>query len=458
MAGRVPASSEAASVTPQREWHRRVWRLAGPLILSNLSVPLMGAVDTAVMGHLPAAAYIGAVALAATVFNFLYWGLGFLRMGTTGFTAQAFGARDALEIRAALVRPLLLAGLMGLLLIALQAPIGWLAFLLLDGSAEVTALAATYYAIRIWGAPAALANYALWGWLLGVQRARETLFLQILLNGVNIALALLFVVGLGWRIAGVAAATLVSEWLAALVGLALALNATRSFRGTVPLTRARVFDRSALLDLFRANGNIFLRTLSIILAFSYFTSRSARMGDLVLAANSVLFQFQFFMSYGLDGFANAAAAFVGSAIGAASRRDFQDAVRITTLWAAALAGLATLVYALFGPALIGLLTSQPEVRAMAEAYLPWMIASPLVSFWCFQLDGVFFGATSTAEMRNAMLLALAAYLAASALLIPLWGNHGLWLSLLVLMAARGLALGAYYPRLERRVAAARRPS
>jgi MATE family, multidrug efflux pump len=456
--GREWAPSEAEPVTPQREWHRRVWRLAGPLILSNLSAPLMGAVDTAVMGHLPAAAYIGAVALAATVFNFLYWGLGFLRMGTTGFTAQAFGARDALEIRAALLRPLLLAGLLGLLLIALQAPIGRLAFRLLDGGPEVTALAGTYYAIRIWGAPAALANYALWGWLLGVQRARETLFLQILLNGVNIALALLFVVGLGWRIAGVAAATLVSEWLAATIGLALALNAARGFRGALRLTRTRIFAQSALLALIRANANIFLRTLCIIFAFAYFTSRSARMGDLVLAANSVLFQFQLMMSYGLDGFANAAAAFVGSAIGAASPREFQDAVRVTTLWAAALAGLATLVYALFGPALIGLLTSQPEVRTMAELYLPWMIASPLVSFWCFQLDGVFFGATSTAEMRNAMVLALAAYLAASALLIPFWGNHGLWLSLLVLMAARGLALGGYYPRLERRVAAARQAS
>lgn len=443
---------------PRGEWHRRVWRLAGPLILSNLSVPLMGAVDTAVMGHLPAAAYIGAVALAATVFNFVYWGLGFLRMGTTGFTAQAFGARDALEIRAALFRPLLLAGLLGLSLIALQAPIGWLAFRLLDGSLEVTALARTYYDIRIWGAPAALASYALWGWLLGVQRARETFLLQILLNGVNILLALLFVVGFGWRIAGVAGATLVSEWLAALVGLALSLQAMRGFHAVERLTRARVLARAALLDLFRTNGNIFLRTLCLIFAFSYFTSRSARMGDLVLAANAVLFQFQLFMSYGLDGFANAAAAFVGSAIGAVNRRDFQNAVRITTFWAAALAGLATVVYALLGPSLIDLLTSQQAVRATARAYLPWMIASPLVSFWCFQLDGVFFGATSTAEMRNAMTLSLAAYLAATELLLPRWGNDGLWLALLIFMAVRGLALGAYYPRLERRVAAVRQSS
>lgn len=457
MAGPDSAPGQAGLVTPRGEWHRRVWRLAGPLILANLSVPLTGAVDTAVMGHLSAAVYIGAVALAATVFNFLYWGLGFLRMGTTGFAAQAFGARDALEIRATLFRPLLLAALLALLLIALQTPISWLGFGLLNGSPDVTALARTYYAIRIWGAPAALANYALWGWLLGVQRARETLFLQILLNGVNIALALVFVVGLGWRIAGVAAATLVSEWLAAIAGLALALNATRGFRGAGRLTGGRVFDRSAFLALVRANGNIFLRTLCIILAFFYFTSRSARMGDLVLAANAVLFQFQLFMSYGLDGFANAAAAFVGSAIGAASPPDFRNAVSITTLWAAVLAALSTLVYALFGPALIGLLTSQAEVRRVAELYLPWMIAAPLVSFWCFQLDGVFFGAARTTEMRNAMVLSLALFLAASELLIALWGNHGLWLALLVLMAARGLTLGAYYPRLERRVAAMHQP-
>jgi multidrug resistance protein, MATE family len=203
-------------------WHRRVWRLSGPIILSNLSIPLMGAVDTAVMGHLPDPAYIGAVALAATVFNFVYWSLGFLRMGTTGFAAQALGASDALEVRAALFRPLLIASLIGIVFILVQIPIGKAAFWLLGGGPDVTALAERYYAIRIWSAPAAFANYVLSGWLLGMQRARETMVLQVALNGINAALAILFVIGLGWGIAGVASATLTAEWLAVAIGLGLA--------------------------------------------------------------------------------------------------------------------------------------------------------------------------------------------------------------------------------------------
>lgn len=449
-----PAAADEPAL-PARVWHRRVWRLAGPLILSNLSVPLMGAVDTAVMGHLPEAAYIGGVALASTVFSFLYWGCGFLRSGTVGFAAQAHGARRPLEVRAALFRPVLVASAIGLLFIALQDPIAWLAFRLLDGSAKVTDLAEQYYAIRIWGAPAALANFALTGWLLGVQRARETFFLQLLLNLVNVVLALLFVVGFGWGIAGVASATLVSEWLASAIGLWVALATCRRFPSAEPLVWRHLVERAALAALFHVNGNIFLRTLCLIFAFSYFTSRGARMGDLTLAANAVLFQLHMFVGYALEGFANAASSFVGSAIGSGSRRDFGSAVRITSFWAAALALFSTLFYAAFGASIVDLLTTQSDVRRAAYAYLPWVVASPVISFWCFQLDGIFFGATSSVEMRNAMALSLAAYLAATAVFIPLWGNHGLWLSLLVFLGARGVTLGLYYPRLAARVAAAR---
>ena len=432
-------------------WHRRVWRLSGPIILSNVSIPLMGAVDTAVMGHLPDPAYIGAVALAATVFNFVYWSLGFLRMGTTGFAAQAHGAGSALDVRAALFRPLLIAGAIGAFLILLQVPIGKLAFWLLGGGADVTALAERYYAIRIWSAPAAFANYVLSGWLLGMQRARATMVLQVALNGINAALAILFVIGLGWGIAGVASATLTAEWLSVAIGLALARAPLGEYRSSARLTLTFLLDRQALASLFRVNGNIFLRTLGLVFAFSYFTRLGARMGDLTLASNSVLMQFQAFTAYGLDGFANAASAFVGSAVGARDREEFRQAVRATTLWAAALAAIAALVYLLFGRDLIALMTNLETVRAAAARDLPWMIASPLVSFWCFQLDGIFLGATRSAEMRNSMVFAVATFVISTLLFIPLWGNDGLWLALLLFLGARGVALGAYYPRLQRAV-------
>jgi len=434
-------------------WHRRVWRLSGPIILSNVSIPLMGAVDTGVMGHLPDPAYIGAVALAATVFNFVYWSLGFLRMGTTGFAAQAHGAGSALEVRAALFRPLLIAGAIGVLLILLQAPVGRLAFWLLGGSADVTRLAERYYAIRIWSAPAAFANYVLSGWLLGMQRARATMALQVALNAINAALAILFVVGFGWGIEGVASATLTAEWVSVLIGLWLAHAPLGEYRGGGRLTLDYLLDRTALAALFRVNGNIFLRTLGLVFAFSYFTRLGARMGDLTLAANSVLMQFQSFTSYGLDGFANAASAFVGSAVGARDAAEFRQAVRATTIWAAGLAAFAALVYLALGHELIALMTNLESVRHEAARYLPWMIASPLVSFWCFQLDGIFLGATRTAEMRNAMVLSVACFVVATLLFIPLWANDGLWLALVLFLGARGLALGAYYPRLARGVGA-----
>lgn len=444
------ASPPASKVTTGT-WHRRVWRMAGPIILSNISIPLMGAVDTAVMGHLPDPAYIGAVALAATVFNFLYWSLGFLRMGTTGFAAQSHGARDPLEIHAALFRPLLIAGIIGFLLILLHGPIGRAAFWLMGGSSEVTALGERYYDIRIWGAPGALANYVLAGWLIGMQRARETLVLQLALNGGNAALVVLFVIGLGWKIAGVASATLIAEWLAAAIGLAIAFRTLRHFQSESPVSIARLLDRRALAALFHVNGNIFLRTVGLLFAFAYFIRLGARMGDITLAVNAVLMQFQAFLSYGLDGFAHAAEAFVGAAIGARSRGEFRAAVRVTMLWSGTVALLAALAYAVLGPALINLLTSQSAVRAAAFTYLPWMMASPLVFFWCFQLDGIFIGATGTVEMRNAMVTSVAIFLAATWILIPLWSNHGLWLALLVFMAVRGATLGAYYPRLTRRI-------
>jgi MATE family multidrug resistance protein len=428
---------------------RSVWRLAVPIILSNLSTPLLGAVDTAVMGHLPDAAYLGAVAVGAMVFSFLYWGFGFLRMGTTGFAAQAFGAGDRDELRATLGRPLLLAGLLGTLLIALQAPIGWAAFWLVESSPQVEAFAHDYYAIRIWSAPFALTNYAVLGWLLGTQRARTALVLQVVLNGTNVVLDLVFVLGLGWTIAGVAAASLIAEIVAASLGLAICAVLVGREGGR--WSWDRIADRERLVKLFQVNRDIFLRTLSLIFAFAYFTAKGAEIGETRLAANAILMQLQQFLSFGLDGFAHAAEILAGNAIGARDRPGFQRACRAATLSALVLAGVAALVFALAGPGIIRLFTDIAEVRASADSYLPWMVLSPFVSVWPFMLDGIFIGATRTTAMRNAMLVSLVVYLAACWTLIPLFDNHGLWASLIIFLAARGLTLGWYFPALARSV-------
>jgi len=442
---RETAQSRHASVPG----HRDIRRLAGPIILSNLSTPLLGAVDTAVMGHLPDAAYLGAVAVGSVIFSFLYWGFGFLRMGTTGFTAQAHGAHDRDELRACLGRPLILAVAIGTLLILLQWPIGAVAFALMEASAKVEAFAGTYFAIRIWSAPFALVNYAVLGWLLGTQRARHALVLQVALNGINIALDLLFVAGLGYTIGGVAAASLIAEIAAAGLGLGLCAHLLRRTGGS--WSRARLLERTALIRLFRVNRDIFLRTLSLIFAFAYFTAKGAEFGETTLAANAVLMQLQNVLSYGLDGFAHAAETLVGSAFGARDRRAFRAAVRASTVWAAGVALGFAAVLAVAGSALVGLFTDIPEVRERALTYLPWMIASPFVSIWAFQLDGIFIGATRTRVMRNAMLACVALYVAAVWLLTPVLANHGLWLALILFLGARGASLGVAYPALDRRV-------
>jgi MATE family multidrug resistance protein len=427
--------------------HRRVWRLAAPIILSGLSVPLLGAVDTAVVGRLPDAAYIGGVAVGAMIFDFLYWGFGFLRMATSGFTAQAQGAGDAIETGAALDRSLILAFALGFIILLLQTPAGLLAFSLLRGSPAVETQAHLYFTIRVWSAPATLGVYALLGWLLGRQRTDLVLLLELVLNSINILLDLLFVLGFGWGVAGVATASVIAEYAALAVGLGLAFRLGHRFPWWS--ARARLFARARLTSLLSVNGNVFIRTLSLVLAVALFTAIGARLGDETLAANAILMNFFAFVSYGLDGFANTAQTLVGAATGAGNRRLYREAIRDTTLWAFILAAAASLILALLGPWLIELYSVNELVRSTAKTYLPWMIAMPLLSVWCFQLDGIFIGATRSREMRNGMLLALLGQLLALWILVPLWGNHGLWLYMTIFVTLRGLTLGVWLPRIER---------
>ncbi|MDI5983959.1 MATE family efflux transporter [Halomonas sp. M4R5S39] len=420
---------------------RRLWALAWPIILSNITVPLLGLVDTAVVGHLPDSRYLAAVTLGATLFSFLYWGFGFLRMGTTGLTSQAVGRENDSEVRNLLGQSLLLAAGIGTLLILFSKPLITLGLWLLDGSEIATDLATEYARIRLLSAPAVLANYAILGWFLGQQNSRVTLAILVLTNGVNIALDLLFVVGLGMTSDGVAWATVIADYTALAFGGWLVSRQLGLLGGR--FLSEHLWRITAYAELFQVNANLFVRTLGLLFAMAFFTSRGAVQGDTVLAANAVLLQFIMLTSYALDGFAHATEAITGHAVGRRRWDEFGRAVKSAALFSLATAAAASLAFALGGHQLIALLTGLPEVRATAGNYLPWMVAMPLIAVWSYLLDGVFIGATASREMRNSIFAGLIVYL-------PTWwltqglGNHGLWLAFLGFALVRSAVLTAYY--------------
>ncbi|MDH5748811.1 MAG: MATE family efflux transporter [Rhodospirillales bacterium] len=418
-------------------------------MMSNISVPLLGAVDTAVVGHLPGPHYIGAVAIGALIFSFVYWGFGFLRMGTTGFTAQAQGAGNVDEVRATLARALMLATALGLILIAVQVPIAWGALAMIDAGNRVDSLAETYFHIRIWGAPAALANYALLGWFIGIHNTRAALILQIAMNGINIVLDLWFVMGLGLGVAGVAWATLIAETGAVILGLWLVSRKLPAIGGT--WRKSLIFQADLLRRMFAVNRDIFIRTLCLISAFGLVTAIGARMGEVILAANAVLLNFQSITGHALDGFAHAAEALTGDAIGARNRENFRKAVRATSLWALVFSAAFSAAYLILGTLVIDTITDMPEVRAVSRDFLTWVVILPVVSVWSYQLDGIFIGATRSADMRNAMMVSLAVFAGLLVLLVPEFGNHGLWLAFMGFMVARALTLGRVYPKIEKSI-------
>lgn len=435
----------------EASWNRRVWRLAGPIMLANITIPLLGAVDTAVVGHLDQVYYLGAVAVGSLIFNFLYWGFGFLRMGTTGFAAQAHGADDTVEAVDTLWRAMVIAVLIGVGLLITQGLIIAGAMAIMDASANVDAHTRAYFAIRIWSAPAALANYVVLGWFLGMQNARAGLIIQVFINVINIVLDVLFVVGMGMAVEGVAIATVIAEYGGLALGAFMVHRALGRLGGE-SIDWRRVLDPARMGHMIAINRDIFLRTLCLITAFAYLTIQSARLGDVILAANAVLLNMVTFMAYALDGFANAAQALVGRAVGEGSRSDYRGVVKASTVWALGFAVAFSLVYAATGSLIIDALTGLEDVRAAARLALPWMILAPLVSVWGYQLDGIFIGAMQSREMRNAMILSLIVYLVAVEVFRPLYGNHGIWLGFILFMVARGLTLGYYFPRIEKRIA------
>ncbi len=392
--------------------NRRVLAIALPIVLSNATIPILGAVDTGVVGQLGRAEPIGAVGIGAVILASIYWIFGFLRMGTSGLVAQAHGAGNAGESGAHLARALGIGLAAGLGLIVLHVPVFAAAFSLAPASAEVEALARQYLSIRIWGAPATIALYAVTGWLIAIERTRSVLVLQLLMNGLNVALGLVF----------------------ARHALLLALR------------QGGLWARERLAELVRVNGDIMIRSVLLQGSFTAFMFLGAGQGDVTLAANQVLLQFLEIMAYGLDGFAFAAESLVGQAVGARRPDRLRRAATLTSQWGVAGAAALAVVFALAGPQIIDLLTTSGPVRAEARHYLPWLVVAPLVGIASWMLDGIFIGATRTREMRNAMLVSVGCYAVMVAVLPQVLGNNGLWAALMGLNALRGLTMWRLYPR------------
>ncbi|ALV93804.1 MULTISPECIES: MATE family efflux transporter DinF [Pantoea] len=416
---------------------KALWRLALPMILSNITVPLLGVVDTAVIGHLDSPIYLGGVAVGTTATSFIFMLLLFLRMSTTGLTAQAFGANDKTALARALIQPLLIALVAGLSFALLRTPASTLAATLMGGSPEVQQQAQIFIEIRWLSAPATLANLVILGWLLGVQYARAPMVLLIVGNLVNILLDLLFVLKLHWGVAGAAAATALAEYVTLGVGLWMVARVLR-LRG-IHFTLLKQSWRGDAARLFRLNRDIMLRSLMVQICFASLTLLGARIGPDVVAVNAVLLMFLTFTAYALDGFAYAVEACSGEAVGA------KDRSRLLLIWHAAcrqagiVALMFALIYAFTGPYIVALLTSLETLREMADRYLVWQVILPLVGVWCYLLDGMFIGATRGREMRNSMVMAAVGY-GVALLSLPWLGNHGLWLAVTVFLTLRGVTL------------------
>lgn len=427
--------------------NRRILHIAVPSILSNVTVPLLALADTTVVGHLGAVAYIGAVALGAMLFNMAYWLFGFLRMGTGGLTAQAYGAGQKAEAVRVLFRSLALAAGVGVLLIALQGPVLHVAFRYVSATPDVASQAAVYFRILIWGAPAVLGLYSFTGWFLGMQNARWPMLIALVQNVLNVATSLFLVYVLGWKVDGVATGTLVAQY----AGLIMAWRVfRRRFRVSLRAVGWReVFAPRALGRFFRINRDIFLRTLCLVCVSTYFTSAGSAQGELVLAANALLMQFFILFSYVMDGFAYAGEALGGRYCGAGERHSFERMARCLFVWGAGLAAAFTLAYLCGGPLLLALLTDSRAVRAEAASFLPFACAIPAVSMAAFLFDGLFVGTTSTRQMLLSMLVASAAFF------VVVWAmpcdNAWLWAAFLVYLGGRSVMQALLYPRVRRKI-------
>lgn len=430
--------------------HKQLFVLALPMILSNITAPLLGLVDTAVIGHLEFAYYLGGSTVGAMIITAITWLCGFLRMSTTGLSAQAFGEDNSELNCLILLRGIIVASAIGLSVIVFQSFYLDLALSLAGGSEQVQFYAREYSSVRVWGLPAALANLVILGWLLGNHKTKVVLWLIIATNLINLLLDLLFVIGFGWQVKGVAAATLIAEYSGLFIGLSLIFaNFKQKFFGLFTSIKhliARITEKAALLSYFKLNRDILIRTLCLEICFIFMTFQGARLGDNVIAANAILMNFLMLISFGLDGIANAAEVMVGKAKGENNQKSMFVSVNVALFWTGIFALMYSLLFYMGGQYFIATISSIPEVVEYAQRHMIWIIALPLLACWCYLYDGVYVGLMQAHVMRNSMLVATFGCFFPVWWLLKDYGNHGLWAAFSVFMLARGVTLAWHYQR------------
>ena len=424
---------------PKTSLNRSILKLAIPNIISNITVPLLGFVDMMLMGHQDSVAYIGAIGLGGTIFSVMYSIFSFMRAGTTGFTAQAYGANDRAEIAYSLYRSLCIALIATVLVLSLQSPVEWLSMKLLNGSEEVLAYTSTYFRVRIWAAPAVLCLYAFNGWYIGMQNTTIPMIIAILTNVVNIVLSVIFVNALGMGVTGVALGTVIAQYCGLLTAIIFLFAKFRHH--LIPIRRVILLQADKLKRFFKVNADFMIRSILLVLSIAFFNNQSAKLGDDMLAVNMILMQFFYIFSYFTDGFAYAGEALVGRFTGAHDPKQLRQTVKLLFLWGFLIALPFTVLYALFPDWFIRLVSDQPGIIPMAQPYHIYLAAIPLITFAAFLWDGVYIGATAARAIRNTMLIsAIGVFLPATLLLMPRFGNHGLWIAFLLFMVARGLSM------------------
>ena len=416
-----------------------ILRLAIPNIISNITVPLLGLVDMMLMGHLDSVTYIGAIGLGGTIFSVLYSIFSFMRAGTTGLTAQAYGGNDHQEISYGFYRSMGIALIATVLVLSLQRPIEWIAMQLLNGSDEVLHYTSEYFRVRIWAAPAVLSLYTFNGWYIGMQNTTIPMVIAILINTVNIGLSVLFVNVFQMGVTGVALGTVIAQYTGLLTAIIFMLARYRRY--LIPLERKVLLHADKLKRFFKVNTDFMIRSILLVLTIAFFTNQSAKLGDDILAVNMILMQFFYIFSYFTDGFAYAGEALVGRFTGAHDINNLKKTIRYLFYWGLGLTLPFTLLYWVFPEAFIHLISDQPGIAAQARPYYIYMILIPVITFAAFLWDGIYIGATAAKEIRNTMIIAsLFVFLPAWFLLMPRFGNHGLWIAFLLFMVARGLSM------------------
>ena len=428
--------------------NKRVLTIAIPIVLSNITVPILGAVDTAVVGQLGKAAPVAAVGVGAIIITSFYWLFGFLRMGTTGLVAQAVGSKDESEVRAYLLRALILGLLAGLFIVTLRTPLIELGLWISPASSDVEELAQKYISIRVWSAPAAIGLYGIVGWLIALERTKSVLFLQFFMNGVNVLLDIWFVLVLNWGVQGVAIATVIAEVSALILGLLICYN---RFKDKSWPTLRIVFSIARLKNMLSINLDILFRSIILEVIFVSFLLYGGKFGDVKLAANQVLLQFLHIAAHGLDGFALAAETLVGQAFGKKDRSILRKSIIVSSKLAFLLSCIMAISFLLFGSSLIDLMTTAENVRLEAKSYIIFITLVPILGVSAYMLDGIFIGATKTKDMRNMMFITLIFYVIAVLLLVPYFQNTGLWSALLISFIVRGATLAFRYPSLEKSI-------